>query len=431
MATGGKDGLVIVRDPTNVRNLKEFQTHSVVGGGVSNLCLSSKLPFFYVAGVDGSILVVSIDDSEFPKVAQTPQPSDEMSILPEVNPISPNDMKLFTDVMQEEFQQANAEKKDQFKKKIMEQLSVIQKKLRDLLGENERVTDIERLERDAFVVDLGKQEQFVQEGENVCNDIRKEAEKTNLRLELLRDRVIDSTWNKMDVHSIAMKSIHNDNLVFNFSIRKKTAHEQKLLAVIINQRRIELMEKYRRIELKLHETLNMRDFSTMQEGYIMNRMAGKPEFMTDESIALAAAEFAEKDALKKRLRNAEELKNQANNSTGDEGKRKPYLKLTKGRLGTKIRKKDDDDGVKQNVQMERDIKGMEEIHWKVVYMERELEDLKKALEENPINIYDLLYDSFELYTDQRKRTQIEMIKEVIFELKRDFNKEFVALENYK
>jgi len=46
--------------------------------------------------------------------------------------------------------------------------------------------------------------------------------------------VIDSTWNKMDVHSIAMKSIHNDNLVFNFSIRKKTAHEQKLLAVIIN-----------------------------------------------------------------------------------------------------------------------------------------------------------------------------------------------------
>ena len=27
--------------------------------------------------------------------------------------------------------------------------------------------------------------------------------------------------------------------------------------------------------------------------------------------------------------------------------------------------------------MERDIKGMEELHWKVVYMERELEELKK------------------------------------------------------
>jgi WD40 repeat protein len=67
MATGGKDGLVIVRDPTNVRSLKEFQTHSVVGGGVSQICLSASQPFFYVAGVDGSIFIVSIDDTSYPK----------------------------------------------------------------------------------------------------------------------------------------------------------------------------------------------------------------------------------------------------------------------------------------------------------------------------------------------------------------------------
>lgn len=77
--------------------------------------------------------------------------------------------------------------------------------------------------------------------------------------------------------------------------------------------------------------------------------------------------------------------------------------MTKGRLGTKIRKKDDDGdaGAKQNF-AQHDIKGMEETHWKVVYLERELEEIKKALE-SP-NIYDLLYDAFELYTDQRKRT---------------------------
>ena len=203
--------------------------------------------------------------------------------------------------------------------------------------------------------------------------------------------------------------------------------------MLITQRKIELMEKYRRIEMKLKECLNMRDFSTMQEGYFMNRMAGKPEFMTDESIALAAAEFAKKDAEKKLRRNQEELKNQQANTKGEEGKRKPFLKLTKGRLGTKIRKKDDGDDVGQQNKgmMERDIKGMEEIHWKVVYLERELDDLKKALEAQPPNIYDLLYDAFELYTDQRKRSQIELIREVIFELKRDYNKEFDSLENYK
>lgn len=60
------------------------------------------------------------------------------------------------------------------------------------------MTDIEKLERDEFVIDIAKQEQFIEEGDNVCNDIRNEAEKTNLRLELLRERVIDQTWNKME-----------------------------------------------------------------------------------------------------------------------------------------------------------------------------------------------------------------------------------------
>lgn len=55
--------------------------------------------------------------------------------------------------------------------------------------------------------------------------------------------------------------------------------------------------------MKLKECLNMKDFSYMSEEYFMNRMAGKPDFMTDESIALAAAEFAAKDAEKKLRRN--------------------------------------------------------------------------------------------------------------------------------
>jgi hypothetical protein len=117
------------------------------------------------------------------------------------------EMQLFTDVMNQEFQAANAERKELFKKKIMEQLLVIQKKLKELLSENEHVTDIERLERNEFVVDLQRQKQFIDEGDNVCNDIRKEAEKTNLKLELLRDRIVEQTWDKMEVPSTAMKSI--------------------------------------------------------------------------------------------------------------------------------------------------------------------------------------------------------------------------------
>jgi len=90
----------------------------------------------------------------------------------------------------------------------------------------------------------------------------------------------------------------------------------------------------------------------------MNRYAGKPSFMTDDAIAEAAAEFARKHAEKMKERNqAEQQNNAANNK--DEG-RKPYLKITKGRLGTKVRKQNDGDDVVVKQTMERDIKGMED-----------------------------------------------------------------------
>jgi len=72
---------------------------------------------------------------------------------------------------------------------------------------------------------------------------------------------------------------------------------------------------------------------------------------------------------------------------------------------------------------------MEEMFWTVTFLKRNLEDVKKALE-SP-NIWDLIYESNELYTDARKRMQIELLKEVLFELKRDYNKEFEQLEDYK
>jgi hypothetical protein len=40
--------------------------------------------------------------------------------MPTLNALNVEDMKLFTDVMQEEFEKANAEKKQEFKKRMME-----------------------------------------------------------------------------------------------------------------------------------------------------------------------------------------------------------------------------------------------------------------------------------------------------------------------
>lgn len=87
------------------------------------------------------------------------------------------------------------------------------------------MSEIERLQRDDFVIDVERTEHINQEGEQICEEIRKEAEKTTLKLELLRERVQQSTWDKMEVQNKALRSVKGDMLVFNYGIRKRSAEE--------------------------------------------------------------------------------------------------------------------------------------------------------------------------------------------------------------
>ena len=69
VVSGGKDGLVIARNPNEIRKMKDYQIYNVVNGGVSAVNLSNKIPFFYAGGQDGSIFIVSIDNDVYPREA--------------------------------------------------------------------------------------------------------------------------------------------------------------------------------------------------------------------------------------------------------------------------------------------------------------------------------------------------------------------------
>lgn len=126
--------------------------------------------------------------------------------------------------------------------------------------------------------------------------------------------------------------------------------------MITNARKIELKEKLNRIEEKLkelqkpldkwneswREALDETEFSKMPEDYIMNRVKGKPLFEDDESIKEAADEFLQKDLEKKARKDKMEQNN--NPAAGAAvGKKQPILRITKGKLGSKTKKKDMDD----------------------------------------------------------------------------------------
>ena len=132
-------------------------------------------------------------------------------------------------------------------------------------------------------------------------------------------------------------------MIFNYPVRNRTATEKRRLNQIIRIRKIELKERYARMEAKLKEGLDEDEFSKFTEEYIMNRTRKNPDYLEDSAILDAAAEFAAKDEMKKAIKKkqGEQNLNVADPSAGQ--KKMPILKITKGKLGVKTKKKDDDD----------------------------------------------------------------------------------------
>ena len=58
------------------------------------------------------------------------------------------------EIIAEEANKTNEDKKKQFRGEIMDELEIIQRKLKEMLLLNLQVTPIERLDRDDFVVDV-------------------------------------------------------------------------------------------------------------------------------------------------------------------------------------------------------------------------------------------------------------------------------------
>jgi hypothetical protein len=186
------------------------------------------MPFFYSAGNDGSVFVVGLDEgNEYPSEVKKMIVAQDDAIIQmknlELKPVS--EMMLFTDIMKEEFEKANQVRKETFKKDMMDKLGILQARLGELLRENEGVSEIEKLQREEFCIDTDREIHVKSQGSKWCTEIKEESEKKCLVLELLRERVVMKTWEKMDVQSKAVKSISTDTLLMNFALRKREPKE--------------------------------------------------------------------------------------------------------------------------------------------------------------------------------------------------------------
>ena len=433
IASGGKDGAIILRSRSKLNQSSEIKSHSVFTEGVKALCFSNKRTTLYSAGGDGSFLAWSVGQKPNPMQAIEPADffsSPDLSNIPQIENDEDSNVKYYKDLLEEQFLDSEVPRKEEFKKYLSKELESLQTKLFELLEDNKKAQEIERLDREEFVIDVKKKEEIEAEASKERDEIRKEAKRKELELECLRERVKNTTWDTMNTHSTACCSLDSDLLLYNYGVRERTAAENRRLKQVLNFRKMELRELISTADAKLSEILDQKLFSKTGEDYLMNREPGEQKYELDETVAPPTTTVKSPVKRKKDKKKEQEVKTK--DSKDPKGKRKPKVDLNQFRLGANKPKDLDDDELADKLKdrgAHRDEEAIDQLKWKIITKRKELEELRKDL--STLDAWDLLYQPFELYTDSRKRMQIEMLHDVVFKLKEEYNKEFKDFQRLK
>jgi hypothetical protein len=294
VVSGGKDGLLILRNRKKLNQFSEIKGHSVFNGGVTALCFSRVRTTLYTAGGDGTFLVWPVGAKPNPNQAIEPADffsSPDLSNIPQIDNCEDEEVKFYKDLLEEQFLESEVSRKEEFKAYLSKELKSLQSKLYDLLEDNKRAQEIEQLEREEFVIDVEKMKSMESNGESEREQIRKEAKRKELEYECLRERVKNATWDTMKTHSTAVISLNSDEMIYNYGVRQKTQPEEKKLKQVLQFRRMELREKYTGMEREIDLILNQEEFSKGEEKYIMDRERGEQQYEKDEAPSIVMEEF--------------------------------------------------------------------------------------------------------------------------------------------
>ncbi|KAJ1561938.1 Cilia- and flagella-associated protein 43, partial [Nowakowskiella sp. JEL0078] len=129
-------------------------------------------------------------------------------------------------------EKTEAEKeKDIYRQQMITKLRSIKDRLLKLLQKNETLPDIEKIDREEFIIDFEERDRLFAKADALIRQVRKEIEDDNVKKRVIRNRIKKECWDSMEVIGQSVKSFRPDQLtgkiidVTNYPIRKRISTE--------------------------------------------------------------------------------------------------------------------------------------------------------------------------------------------------------------
>jgi WD40 repeat protein len=259
IAVGCIDGTIKIVGLQNKGSVLK-QIHG--SSGVQNLSFSADSSLLFSTGHERDFFSWSMVGKLIDRPILSSQAEDSaLEALEVVEDLSDNDVKLVRDILAESKAKSEAKDVERVKSKQRARAQEIQDKLYAMLKANEKAPDLEKLDRDEFILDLKAKKKIEDLGKERAKQLKEEAKKKNLAQELLQKRVKEKTLDRMEVNSRVICSFLTDQIVYNYTIRKLDDFEKQRFEKIRAFRSVELREQKTRKEAGVGEIIAYEDFA--------------------------------------------------------------------------------------------------------------------------------------------------------------------------
>ncbi|KAJ3121663.1 Cilia- and flagella-associated protein 43 [Nowakowskiella sp. JEL0407] len=145
---------------------------------------------------------------------------------------------------------------------MLAKVQMIRERLQKTVQKNETLPEIEKVDREEFIVDFEERDRLLAKADAQIKSIRKVIEEENLKKRVLRNRIKKECWDSMEVCGQSIKSFHPDPLtgklidVTNFPQRKRSEIEISLINKIKVARKVQIMVAHMTKQLQKKSTVN-------------------------------------------------------------------------------------------------------------------------------------------------------------------------------
>lgn len=124
--------------------------------------------------------------------------------------------------------------------KTRTEVNSIRDRLLALLERNEKAPDLEKMQREEFVIDLKAKEEQEKKNSEDARFVREDIQNNDLSVDLVTERIKTECWDSMAVQGCEVHALKSGRILRNFPIRKSNPEEKTLMKKVEMARKIEL-----------------------------------------------------------------------------------------------------------------------------------------------------------------------------------------------